>query len=117
MVDRKRTNNKANNGGKWIRPEKRRAIYIRDNLGCLYCGLHIDDGIELTLDHVLPTELGGTNSERNLGTACKQCNCAKGKKTLRQFLAYLRDRGVDTDGMAKRIQRQLNKKLRKENMR
>lgn len=112
MVDRKRNGNKANNGGKWIRPEKRRAIYVRDDLACVYCGKHIDDGIELTLDHLLPQELGGSNDEKNLVTACKQCNSCKGTKTLSQFVSYLKHRNVDTDLMKKRIRRNLSRKLK-----
>ena len=32
----------ATNGSKWIRPEKRMAIYLRDGLACVYCG----EGVE-----------------------------------------------------------------------
>ena len=100
--------NIANNGGKWITPKRRRAIYLRDNLKCVFCGKGIEDGIVFTLDHVVPQELGGTNESTNLVTACKCCNSAKGSKTTRQFFAYLRARGTDTDKIAKRINR--NKK-------
>lgn len=111
MTNRNRTKNKANNGGKWIRPEKRRAIYVRDNLACVYCGKHIDEGIELTLDHVHPTELGGSNEAENLVTCCKQCNSAKGKKTIRQFLAYLRSKGVNVDRLAAKIRNHVARKI------
>ena len=45
-------------GSSWIRPEKRRRIYLRDGYACVYCG---GTPAELTLDHVQPRGLGGSN--------------------------------------------------------
>jgi hypothetical protein len=97
--------NCANSGGKWIRPEKREALYKRDSFTCVYCGKSLFDheGLVLTLDHVVPQELGGTNDASNLVTACKSCNSAKGSKNLRSFLAFLSGQGVDTSEIAKRV--------------
>jgi len=106
----------ASNGGKWIRPEKRKAIYVRDGLQCVYCGADVEE-TRLTLDHLLPFELGGGNGASNLVTACASCNCAKGKKTLRQFLSYLRGCSIDTSGLSKRIRRTVLKPLRGYNSR
>lgn len=56
----------------------RARIYARDNYACVYC--HRDmrhDTRARCLDHVIPYAKGGTNSERNLVTACKPCNCKK----------------------------------------
>jgi len=103
--------NAANNGGKWIRPKKRKAIYVRDDLACVYCGKGIEDGIIFTLDHLIPQELGGSNHESNLVTACKTCNSQKGSKTIRQFFAYLRKRGVATDKIGRRIRRNTKRRL------
>ena len=75
--------NAANGGGKWITPKRRRAIYLRDDLKCCYCGAGIEDEIIFTIDHLIPQELGGTNVTKNLVTACKSCNSAKGTKGLR----------------------------------
>lgn len=98
-------------GSKWIRPEKRKAIYRRDDHACVYCRAGVEDSI-LTLDHVHPRELGGTNHESNLVTACLTCNSMKRDLTLRQFLRYLRNIGQDTERVARRVraatQRQLN---------
>lgn len=58
-------------GAKWIRPEKRKAIYARDNHTCAYCG---ETGKRLSLDHIVPACNGGTNHETNLTTACETCN-------------------------------------------
>jgi 5-methylcytosine-specific restriction endonuclease McrA len=111
MTNRKRNNNVANNGGAWIAPKKRRAIYMRDDLRCVYCRAGIEDDIQFTLDHIVPQELGGDNSAQNLTTACKHCNTSKGSKSQRQFFTYLRDKGVDTDKIAKRIRRNIRRKL------
>ena len=89
--------NIANNGGKWITPTRRKAIYIRDELTCVYCNKGIEDGIIFTLDHLIPQDLGGGNESTNLVTCCKSCNSTKGSKSLKDFMTWLRDSGVDTD--------------------
>ena len=48
-------------GMNWIKPAKRLALYLRDGLACAYCGDGIEDGIRLTLDHLTPHSLGGSN--------------------------------------------------------
>lgn len=106
---------KANwQGMNWIRQDKRLAIYHRDGFACVYCGEGSDDGKGLSLDHVLAHELGGSNDEDNLVTSCPGCNSAKAHRTLRSWLQYLRDQGVDTNGLAARIRRQTSKKLNRE---
>lgn len=107
------TARKANwQGMNWIRQEKRLAIYARDGFACVYCGHAAeDDGEGLSLDHVLAHELGGGNDASNLVTACAFCNSSKADRTMRGWLAALRDRGVNTDGLAARIRRQTAKKL------
>ena len=74
-------------GGKWIRADKRLAIYLRDGLACVYCGRGIEgDGFGcLTLDHVRPSSHGGSNDARNLVTACRRCNSRRGVQTVRVF--------------------------------
>jgi hypothetical protein len=92
-----------NQGSKWIRPAKRLAIYARDGLACAYCGAGVEDGATLTLDHVTPCELGGSNDEGNLVTCCLGCNSAKRALPLSDWLVVLRDRGVATDEVPGRI--------------
>ena len=53
---------------------KRAEVYARDGGRCLRCGT--DDG--LTLDHIVPGSLGGTDCVNNLQTLCRPCNGAKG---------------------------------------
>lgn len=69
-------------GSKWIRPEKRLAIYIRDSFQCAYCGRSLKNAAaeEINLDHLLPRVAGGSNEATNLITACKACNCSRGAR-------------------------------------
>lgn len=79
-------------GSKWIRPEKRLAIYARDGFSCVYCGAAADELAEpFCLDHVLPRCEGGTHHESNLVTACRFCNEAKAEGLLGDFLATLEE--------------------------
>lgn len=49
-------------------------VLRRDNHTCRYC--HATDSA-LTLDHVTPTALGGTDDPSNLVAACRDCNAGK----------------------------------------
>lgn len=51
-------------------------ILRRDNHACRYCGATAPD-VKLTVDHVKPAALGGTNDPGNLVTACAACNSGK----------------------------------------
>ncbi len=93
-----------NQGSNWIRREKRLAIYSRDGFCCLFCGRGAEDGVELTLDHVLPRELGGSNEASNLATACMDCNKRKGSQALPFFLMTL---GRTATSLRKRLVAQL----------
>ena len=93
------------NGSKWCRPETRLAIYHRDGFCCAYCGAGAEQGVTLTLDHVVAVELGGTNASTNLVTACFSCNSSKQDKTTREWFVALRDRGIDTSKVGPRIRR------------
>lgn len=72
-------------GSKWIRPEKRKAIYARDNNCCVYCGCDLT-GQVATLDHVVARENGGTNDPSNLVTSCMHCNCSKQDQRVSRFI-------------------------------
>lgn len=77
---------KANwKGMNWIRQSSRLAVYLRDGLACCYCGDSVENGAQLTLDHVKPHDLGGTNEITNLVTCCHRCNCSRGKRTVASF--------------------------------
>jgi len=75
--------------GSWIRETTRWALYLRDGLCCVYCGVtalelaFTGQGF-LTLDHVVR---GGGNAPSNLVTACYDCNNEKGVLTTRRWCA------------------------------
>ena len=73
--------------GRWIRPERRLAIYIRDGFMCAYCGTDLR-GVtahEIQLDHLIPRSEGGNNTNENLVTACRACNASRGNKSVADF--------------------------------
>lgn len=101
---------------KWIRPEKRERIYARDKYTCVYCGKPFENGsriAELTLDHVRPKELGGTNDPCNLVTACKSCNCAKRDLALHKYLCVLETEGYNILAVARNVRNARRRKLPK----
>lgn len=51
-------------------------VLRRDNHACRYCGATAPD-VALTVDHVVPTALGGSDDPSNLVTACGPCNSGK----------------------------------------
>ena len=96
----------ANNGGKWIRPRKRLAIYLRDGLACVWCGDGVEDTGSLTLDHLTPWSKGGTNNASNLVTACRKCNSARGNRGIRAFAKVVSDyMGVDMTNVLMHVRR------------
>lgn len=62
---------------------KRTKIYRRDNYKCGYCNVLGNDKT-LTLDHIIPKSLNGSNEQDNLVTCCFDCNQKKGNKTLQE---------------------------------
>ena len=48
---------------------------------CLRCGRRKPD-IELTVDHVIPLSVGGSNSIDNIQPLCRSCNASKQTKTI-----------------------------------
>lgn len=59
-----------------IPDELRQEIYERDEFTCLHCGT----GENLSIDHIHPVVLGGTNDRENLQTLCRPCNSRKGDR-------------------------------------
>ena len=51
-------------------------VLRRDSHTCRYCGATAPD-VKLTVDHVVPTALGGTDESSNLVAACAGCNSGK----------------------------------------
>ena len=76
-----RKGKKRPSGSKWIRGDKRLAIYLRDGFACIYC----EKSHDLSLDHVVPWSLGGLNTENNLITSCRRCNSTRGTRQILEF--------------------------------
>ena len=65
----------------------RKAIKEANNYECIYCGeKHYEH--DLTIDHVHPRTMGGTNITSNCVPACRSCNQSKGSQN---WLTWFRD--------------------------
>ena len=51
-------------------------VLRRDDHTCRYCGGRAPD-VTLTVDHVIPRSLGGSDAPDNLVAACRDCNAGK----------------------------------------
>ncbi len=51
-------------------------VLRRDNHSCRYCGSMAPEA-KLTVDHVMPKALGGSDDPSNLVAACRDCNYGK----------------------------------------
>lgn len=96
-------------GMNWLRPEKRLAIYLRDGLACAYCGQGIEEGVRLTLDHLVPHSASAKpdNSEGNLVTACVSCNSSRGARPVKDFcvaVAHYLNHGASAELILAHIQ-------------
>jgi hypothetical protein len=60
-------------------------ILRRDGHACKYCGAQAPD-VALTVDHVIPVALGGSDDPTNLVTACQPCNAGKASTAPDQAL-------------------------------
>ena len=78
----------------------RREIFRRDNYTCQYCGRQ---GLNLTVDHVVPRHLGGTHSWLNVVTACATCNHQKGGRKLEESHMTLLTRPFEPPASARYI--------------
>ena len=61
----------------------RNGVFKRDKYTCQYCGKHCTLS-EITIDHVLPRDLGGITSWENCVACCFYCNNIKGNRTPKQ---------------------------------
>lgn len=72
---------------RWNR-RRRARVFERDGWACVYCGSS-GTGETLTIDHKVPLSKGGANALENSLTACRSCNCRKGQKSYRAFMAQI----------------------------
>ena len=66
-----------------VPPLSNRELFRRDGHLCMYCGREYSEQM-LTRDHVRPLSKGGGDHWRNVVTACKPCNHAKGARSPEQ---------------------------------
>jgi len=109
-------NGNGNWGMNWIRQEKRLAIYLRDGMGCCYCGLGLEEGAQLTLDHLRSRHRGGSNEASNLVTACSICNSRKGDRPVKAFCREVAEEnhGVRAEEIERHVRNQSRRGITKE---
>jgi hypothetical protein len=83
--------------GHWITEARRWAIWARDGLACVYCGVSLEEGARLTLDHVRPRSHGGSHASTNLVTACVHCNSVRAATSIQVFCEHLRSLAVPSE--------------------
>lgn len=102
-------------GSRWIRRERRLAIYLRDGMACTYCGAAVEeDGVVLSLDHVIPVSKGGMNCSKNLVTACRRCNSNRGDRDVAEFaqaVAQYLNHGVKAEEIVDSIEKKLSQPI------
>lgn len=59
-----------------VSPALRQEIFDRDGHRCQHCG----SAESLTIDHIVPTSLGGDSAPENLQVLCLSCNSRKGDR-------------------------------------
>lgn len=85
-------------GMNWIRQDKRLAIYLRDGNTCTYCGTPNTADMTMTLDHLTPYVVGGSNGQENLVTCCLSCNSSRQDMELGQWLVKACGERAETVG-------------------
>ncbi|KAB0242614.1 HNH endonuclease [Microcystis aeruginosa EAWAG127a] len=67
--------------------EVRKYVYQRDNYQCQSCGKP-ENFTQLSIDHIIPLALGGSNDISNLQTLCLSCNRRKKDHLDPRFRRY-----------------------------
>ncbi|MBN50052.1 MAG: hypothetical protein CMN85_10960 [Spongiibacteraceae bacterium] len=98
-------------GMNWCRPSTRLAVYLRDEVVCLWCQNDFDsDDRKPSLDHLVPVSRGGSNTPCNLFTACLGCNRRRGNLSIPAFAASF----PDPQGVERRIRNAVRRRLPRE---
>jgi len=69
-----------------------RRLYADQEGLCYYCGVELHG--QYHVDHKIALASGGSNWPSNLALACAGCNTSKGAKTVEQYVALRRVRGL-----------------------
>lgn len=77
---------------------------IKTGFTCCYCREQLklyssksDFRLAVSIDHIIPMAMGGTNSEDNLIVSCTRCNLVKGTMKEKHFKLFLKTL-LDTGG-------------------
>lgn len=91
---------------RWISRRDRLAIYLRDDMTCVWCGrTRHRCGIQLTLDHLVPRSVGGNHDITNIVTSCERCNNVRRNMSVKKFVTRIsRKLNVETSALHKRIE-------------
>lgn len=99
---------------KWVFARTRLAE--AQNWKCCFCGCYMTEvaGVKnsVTVEHVVPKSMGGTDDMANLAASCYRCNKNRGTKDINEFCPSK----VDTDEKSKalvRIEAKVRKYLKK----
>lgn len=68
----------AGNGGDYTAKEWKDLVDLYENK-CLCCGRN---DVKITVDHIVPISVGGSNNIDNIQPLCKSCNSTKGAKVI-----------------------------------
>lgn len=69
----------------WNRGTELQEIIEKQNFKCIYSGIKLIIGINLSIDHFVPQSRGGDNSSLNLGGTLTKLNALKGALTHEEF--------------------------------
>jgi 5-methylcytosine-specific restriction endonuclease McrA len=73
--------------------EERADALRRSKSRCIYCKLALTiQSPEFTIEHIIQKYIGGTDDPSNLKAACRSCNAARGARTYREHLAYIKNK-------------------------
>lgn len=87
-------------------PTRRRLamqLGCEQNWRCCYCGTALEPET-LTIDHVEPFSLGGSNQWENLVGACGPCNTARGTTPAVMFYVWWTERRTDMAEQSRSLQ-------------
>ena len=73
----------------------REEVFLRDSYTCQFCQEKFDPS-GLTIDHLVPLALGGTDEVTNYVTCCRRCNARKADMPLEEFA---REMNIDVEDL------------------
>jgi hypothetical protein len=88
---------------KGLSKRHRFAVFNRDEFTCQYCGRHPPE-VKLEADHIEPLALGGEDHERNMITACRDCNRGKSDIPLSRVSPSIDEQMRDRQERAEQVE-------------